>query len=661
MRIDSSLTTYPIFRLTVFLAAGIFLSDRLLSGVVSWICLLGCFLFFSVLSLAVLRTFSFGRRYLFGCMSGLAFFFLGAGLVLAEREKVKFGWEDKAMLYWGKVKDVPYPRGKTMQAKVDVVCQMNPFDTVCRPEKEPVGRSVLLSWMPDSASRPIQCGDSICFYAKISRPVSLEKLSGFDYGDYLMRQGISGAGIAFSGDIRAFGENQPAVSQRALLVRQRIVGIYQEWGLEGDVLAVVSALTVGDRTRLTSDLEDVYSATGASHVLSLSGLHIAILTGILFFLFRPLKRFKGGRSVSSVLIVLFLWVFAFVSGLSSPVIRSVIMFSLYILSSLLSKDAYSGVFAVSLTAFVMLVFNPFYLFDISFQLSFVAVYSILLFYPLFSGLLKAGNSFCKYVWDVLALSMAAQLGTFPLILLYFGAFPSYFLLANLVVAPLSVCILGGTLAALLLFSVPVIGTAAIWLVDLSTSLLNLSMSEVRQLWGAQITSLHVSGLQVLLLYIILGLFYRIWAVTGLKRGREVVVTLSFSVLFLLTCLYEVSRPSVCYLCFARSGVYTKCGNTLTLQQTADGVFNIRGVRVGVMKSDMWQNKTSDIRLSLDYVYICRGFKGSVSMLARMFDIRSVVLDSSLSEYLRNRLIRECQLLKISYTDLSKEGSCLILL
>ena len=161
MRIDSSLTTYPIFRLTVFLAAGIFLSDRLLSGVVSWICLLGCFLFFSVLSLAVLRTFSFGRRYLFGCMSGLAFFFLGAGLVLAEREKVKFGWEDKAMLYWGKVKDVPYPRGKTMQAKVDVVCQMNPFDTVCRTEKEPVGRSVLLSWMPDSASRPIQCGDSI--------------------------------------------------------------------------------------------------------------------------------------------------------------------------------------------------------------------------------------------------------------------------------------------------------------------------------------------------------------------------------------------------------------------------------------------------------------------------------------------------------------------
>ena len=80
-----------------------------------------------------------------------------------------------------------------------------------------------------------------------------------------------------------------------------------------------------------------------------------------------------------------------------------------------------------------------------------------------------------------------------------------------------------------------------------------------------------------------------------------------------------------------------------------------------MKSDMWQNKTSDIRLSLDYVYICRGFKGSVSMLARMFDIRSVVLDSSLSEYLRDRLIRECQLLKISYTDLSKEGSCLILL
>ena len=582
-------------------------------------------------------------------------------MALHEREEVEFDWSLHERLYWGLVEDIPRRYGKVVRARVSVSHAQNLSDTLSgNGLRERVERSVLLSWMPDSLSE-IRCGDSICFYAKLSCPVSTEEVTGFDYGKYLMRQGISGTGIAFSGRWMRVKENELSFRQRALAVQQDIVSLYREWGLEGDVLAVASALTVGDRSDITPELEAVYTATGASHVLSLSGLHIGILAGILFLLFYPVRSLKYGDFVSAALIVLLLWTFAFISGLSSPVVRSVVMFSLYMAAALVSKDRFSAIYSVTLTAFLMLLCNPFYLFDISFQLSFVAVYSILLFYPLFSGIWKPRNRFLRYVWNTLSLSMAAQLGTFPLVLLYFGAFPTYFLLANLIVAPLSACILGGALAALALFAVPVAGDFAVWLLKFSTDSLNLSMLAVARLYASQLTSLYITESQLALLFLFLGFFYLFWAGNRLKRARNLICASAAGVLFLGSCWYEQVKPSPCSLCFFRSEVYARQGRALSLLQSSDGLFQVDSLRIGLMKTGRWRGKSSDVRLPLDYVYICRGFRGNLAELNRLFVVRRVVIDSSLSDGYREALIRECQLLKISYTDLSVSGSCSIIL
>ncbi len=662
MKIHSSLLTYPIFRLGVFLSAGIFICDRFLCNLFSWRDMFFCFLALSVVAILSLRHSKFHSRHRFGCLIGAAFFFLGGTLVLHEREHVSFEWDSRTHLYWGMVKDIPQQHGKTFRAEVEVSYMQELPDTLpYGKEKKWIGRSVLLSWIPDSISEPLQCGDSICFYAKLSRPVSTKEMTGFDYGNYLMRHGISGSGIAFAGNWKCVKKNDLSLRQHALIIRQKIVELYRDWGLEGDILAVVSALTVGDRNELTPALEAVYSATGASHVLSLSGLHIGILAGILFLLFRPLNYLRWGKFASSCLIVILLWAFAFISGLSSPVIRSVIMFSLYVTASLISKDRFSGIYSVTLTAFMMLIYNPFFLFDISFQLSFVAVYSILLFYPLISGIWSPSNRLCKYVWNVLALSMAAQLGTFPFILLYFGTFPTYFLLANLIVAPLSTCILGSAMAALAVFPIPVVGDCAIWSLKFSTDLLNSSMFAVKRLYASQLTSLYLSELQLMLLFLMLGFIYAAWSGACLKRARNLICILIMGAAFLLSCWYEQTKSSPDKLCFFRSEIYTRQGRDLALLKSSDGLFQIDSVRVGLMKTDRWRNKVSDIRIPLDYVYICRGFKGNMMMLDKLFDIGNVVLDSSLSDYYRESLIRECQLLKISYIDLSVSGYCSIIL
>jgi ComEC/Rec2-related protein len=227
--------------------------------------------------------------------------------------------------------------------------------------------------MPDSLSSPLACGDSVCFYAKVSRPFSEKELTGFDYGDYLLRKGISGTALAYAGNWRCTGKpHSLSFMQRAKVCQQKVVDVYQSWGLEEDVRAVVSALTIGEKSELTPELKAVYSAAGASHVLALSGLHVGIFSCILLWLFYPLTYLKHGRKMLALLVVCLLWGFAFISGLSSSVVRAVVMYSLYTLASFCLEERFSGMHSLVLAAFLMLVYNPFFLFDISFQLSFVA-------------------------------------------------------------------------------------------------------------------------------------------------------------------------------------------------------------------------------------------------------------------------------------------------
>ena len=225
-----------------------------------------------------------------------------------------------------------------------------------------------------------------------------------------------------------------------------------------------------------------------------------------------------------------LWIFAVMSGLSPSMVRAVVMFSLYIVASLITKERFSGFLALTLAAFLMLLYQPFYLFDVSFQLSFVAVLALLCLYPVFSGWCPFRARALRYVWNMLALSFAAQLGTLPFVLHYFGTFPTYFLLANLVVSPLSVCILGSALAAFVLYPVPVLGAWAAKALGFFTGLLNGAMEWVQQLAGSQITSVYISAFQALMMCLCLCLLYVYWH--G-RKASHIIVGLLALILFLL--------------------------------------------------------------------------------------------------------------------------------
>lgn len=284
---------------------------------------------------------------------------------------------------------------------------------------------------------------------------------------------------------------------KTFFLRQRVKLLerLQGEGLEGDAYAVVAAMALGDKSALTKDLKNVYSLTGASHVLALSGLHLGIIYTLISFLIVG----RRWQMVSQLICILSIWTFVFLVGMSVSVVRSAIMLTIYALLSLGHRDKMS-VNTLAFAALVMLVVSPRSLFDIGFQMSFMAVLSILLWMPVFMGVFSERflmeHSWVKWGWGMMAVSVAAQTGVAPLIAYYFGRFSSYFLLTNFIVIPAATLILYLSLAVLL---IPSLAYLLIYIV----TKLNAVLSYIATIPGASIDGLHPTLLQVSMVYVII--------------------------------------------------------------------------------------------------------------------------------------------------------------
>ena len=289
---------------------------------------------------------------------------------------------------------------------------------------------------------------------------------------------------------------------RFLRWRHVLLQHYRLLGAEDDSYAVLAAMTLGDKSALSRELRDTYSVTGASHILALSGLHLGILYMLLSYLL--LSRYRQ-RVWSQAVLVLSVWAFAFLVGLPVSVVRSATMISLFALFSV-GHRPHLSVNLLCLAALIILLFNPYALFDVGFQLSFVSVASILLLLPLFAPdpFPQAASApsptvfrrLSAVVVSMLTVSLVAQVGVAPLIAYYFGRFSTYFLLTNLIVLPAAYLILCGTLLMLLM---PFVAPAVLWVVGG----LNHILAWVAQLPLSSINDLHPSWVQVVVYYLLI--------------------------------------------------------------------------------------------------------------------------------------------------------------
>ena len=480
---------YPFFRLLGPLIVGIYCSDELIfQGQSGWVASCVFPLFFSFLGILMLSSFQkcYSRRWIFGVVLFFFCFVLGFMRMNCQMQAVEFAFGSEETTYRMFLVEEPQIKERNVFCRVLLTERI---DSSYR--KTTLNHKAIVYLSRDSLSECLGCGDELIAYTGFSTPANNGNPDEFDYVRYLTRNAGTGTAYISAGHWRIIGHDASrSLWQIALDYREKVVELYHRLGFQGDNLAVLSALTVGDKENLSEDMRETYSIAGASHVLALSGLHIGLLSTLFLFFFSFLwKRWSAFKPLGFFLVILFLWAFAFLTGLSSSVVRSVIMFSLLVVSRLQSEKLLS-LNTLAATAFLMLLYNPLWLFDVGFQLSFVAVVSILLIQPKLYSLLSVRRCIPRYVWGLLTVSVAAQIGTAPLVIFYFSRFSTHFLLTNLWVIPMVTLILYSAVLMLVLTPFSFLQSGCALGVDALLSAQNkvlcwieeLPMSSIDRLW-----------------------------------------------------------------------------------------------------------------------------------------------------------------------------------
>lgn len=471
----------PLLRLAVCLMAGIVIGDYVAVG---WLLLP---LFVGAVILALLLS---KHEYLQSIAIAGCFVVLGWLLMQRQKASLMVTWPEGEVGYEAVVVSEPIEKPKTMA--VDVLLAGS-------------GRKLKCYLYKDDRSRNLRIGDGLHIQSRIE-PNSEWRKGSFDYRRYLEIHGFTGRTFVASWKWQKVKVSLKQLSRLErmrltfLKYRSRLLAKINTQGEDADAYAVVAAMALGDKSALTQELKDVYSITGASHILALSGLHLGIIYGLLMFLSGRRKLFTIHFSLFTIICI---WGFVFLVGMSTSVMRSAMMLSVYALLSLGHRDRMS-VNTLAFTAIVMLMISPMSLFDIGFQMSYMAVLSILLFVPLmervFTEEYLMSHRFLRWFWGMVSVSLSAQIGTAPLIAYYFGRFSCCFLLTNFIVIPAAMLIL---YLSMVVFLIPSLA----YLLYKVVAVLNQLLSYLAVIPGASIDNLYPTKTQTTMIYVIIVAVY----------------------------------------------------------------------------------------------------------------------------------------------------------
>jgi competence protein ComEC len=297
----------------------------------------------------------------------------------------------------------------------------------------------ILLYVPKKQKTEIEVGNKIKVFETPKILPNAINPNHFDYAKYLKNQNIFH-------EIKIKETNTLIVSTDTNfyyyinLIKSKLLKSYDIKSFKTNNYNLLMALLFGEKTELSKEISTNYTQAGIIHVLAISGLHIALIYGIILWLTKPLLRVKKGKLYIFLISLWILWLYAILAGFSASIVRAAVMFSVVALAKILNRQAniYNS---LAVSALLLLVYNPNYLFDVGFQLSFAAVLSIVIFQPLVRKFSYSKHLVILKIKELLLISLVAQIGVLPLILYYFGQFPLLFLLANLIAIPLSSIIL----------------------------------------------------------------------------------------------------------------------------------------------------------------------------------------------------------------------------
>lgn len=555
-------------------------------------------------------------------------------------------------------------------------------------EQQTYGRILCYIHVDSSANIPV-VGDVYAIRNKIALKTKQNEDESFDYGRYLNRHGYSGMTYLFSNNIRLVKNETPhgffhSINQ----FRHKLIGRYKHVGLEGNELSLITAVTLGEKGFLEKETKDNFSAAGVSHVLVVSGMHVGFIFAFILLLLHGFKRYK---SIVILFGMLLLWGYALLTGFAPSVVRATFMFSIMLMFNI-QGIKYRSYHALSLSAVILLIYNPYLLFDVGFQLSFAAVLSIIYFYPKMIAPFKRIRryKFIYFIIQTITVSLSAQILTFPIVLYNFNQFPVYFMITNLIVSFIIPVIFCFGMFLLPLSFVPYVGGGCGWVINRILFFFNETIAGIANL-PHSVTQGYISGTECILIYIVILFFanltvkwkylkYRFYAMVSLlgtiillfsailtnniidKRKEYCIIADSYrlnvnvfgngtNVLF----TNSTSIPTQ----FQRLWLKHQCSKPILITDTTliDNAFSFDNKKYLILRDNIFRYKRNNGEpLQVDYLIIDKGVYPTERLLTEFIKPETVILTQAVWDgYLPiyKQLTRK---LEIGYYSVSEQGT-----
>lgn len=698
---------YPFFRLIIPFALGILVAINLSKpDFVTFFLLIviNSALFLAALSLHLFLTFSYRWSqgffiYLFAAVAGYS-------LTIVQTDRYHHNHfanflQDEAQVVVLRISEPPSERERSVRVfgKVQYV-----LDSTA--QQRTAGK-LLLYLEKDSASLNLSYGDQLILNTRINAMQPPGNPHQFNYSRFLANSGVNHQAYVRGDNWHRIAVNKVnPLFDLSFKARQHMMGVLERNGLTGNEFAVISAILLGYDDLMEPELRELYAGAGALHVLCVSGLHVGIIFFIMSFLMSRLSRNKSGRVIKFLALMMSIWAYAFITGLSPSVMRASVMFSLFSWREL-SKEKSNPYNVLAASAFIILIIDPYLITKIGFQLSYSAVLAIISMFDPIYKLLIFKNPVTDYFWKLAVVSIAAQAGTFPLAIFYFNQFPLYFLITNFVVIPAVWLILYAGIFTLIL------AVISGWLSFLAGKLLfylvwflNKSVELINTLPNAKIDGLVMILPQVIAVYLIIILIFRMFirkeasyllaaSIVGVLLAGSFVLQRAHNLQQKQVVVYQVSGHTAVDLVFgnklvalADSNLYKNHramsfniqGNRLHLGATIahetllhetlpskstqlvlpvtyypPGLIAAANTRIAIV-DEHFADHQPEQPLPVDLVLMRNNTAIPISSVTEMFSFGKLVFDASNSHWVVQRWRSYCDEHGIAYYDIRENGA-----
>lgn len=441
---------------------------------------------------------AFFQRAAFGLISTVLFFLLGLFLAGIQMHKSHSHYfmsflEGREDLLQVEVLEVPEIKENSVKCFVNVRALNN---------QKTIGKT-LIYFEKSDRSLALNYGDVLCLRGNFVDVLPNGNPMEFDYSRYLRIHNVTHQSYVNDANWQKIESLGNVFLTWIYGVRENLGNVLDQSGMKGSNLMVARALILGEKSSLDRETLRTFSSAGAMHVLAVSGLHVGIVMLIFSFILKPIKRLPKGRILFVVCVVLCIWFYALITGMSSSVLRAAVMFSFVIVGKELERE--SSIYqSIMVSALLLILVEPFVLFQVGFQLSYLAVLGIVFLQPKIYNLLYTKYFLLDKVWQISSVSIAAQLATFPLGLYYFHQFPNFFMISNLIVIPLAFAILIAGMVYFAFFWIPGLSYICFKVLDGLLTILNKGVKWVEELphsiyWGVSIHWFEVFWLYLIIL------------------------------------------------------------------------------------------------------------------------------------------------------------------